>query len=558
MGIDSIRVNNTMTGQKEPLKPITPGKIGIYVCGPTVYSFIHIGNARTFTSFDCIVRYLRYCGFQVMYVRNYTDVDDRIIHSAKVVGRWTLEGKDSLILDADGTGTFDGKKVKWVADVASLTLIGVDAEPLKYPMKLEGKQMLLEPVGAPMVLARQTPEMPAVELSARFVREFEQDVAALHLLPPDATPKVSDHMPEIIAIIEKLVAKDIAYASKGDVYFQVSKYPQYAKLSKRNLDDLQAGERVAVGDQKREPLDFALWKGAKPGEPSWDSPWGKGRPGWHIECSAMSSKYLGDTFDLHGGGLDLIFPHHENEIAQSEAASGKTLCHCWMHGGFLDLEGAKMSKSLGNVVRLRDALEKVDAEALRYFFLSTHYRSPIAFTDKTLADAEARLEYFYETLKKVDERLWGKELGEGPVHGEPSKWLKDFETQMDDDFNFAGALSAVSGLFVSMNELTDKPPVKDKAVVARTLHALRGMVSSISGVLGLFEEPPAAWLLRRRDRQVLTRGIDRARVESLITARTEARTAKNFQEADRVRGELKNLGVDIMDTPAGTMWKVVA
>ncbi|MBX7114647.1 MAG: cysteine--tRNA ligase [Myxococcaceae bacterium] len=547
-----------MTGQKEPLKPLTPGKIGIYVCGPTVYSFIHIGNARTFCSFDVIVRYLRYCGFDVKYVRNYTDVDDKIINASRVVGRWTRDGKDSLLLEADGSGTFEGKKVKWNTDGASLTLVGVDAEPLKYPMKLEGGQMMLEPVGAPLQLSRQTPEMSAVELSARFVREFETDVAALHLLPPDVTPKVSEHMPEIVAIIEKLVAKDIAYASKGDVYFQVSKYPQYAKLSKRNLEDMQAGERVSVGEQKREPLDFALWKAAKPGEPSWDSPWGKGRPGWHIECSAMSSKYLGDTFDMHGGALDLIFPHHENEIAQSEAASGKTLCNCWMHAGFLDLEGAKMSKSLGNVVRLRDALEKVDAEALRYFFLSTHYRSPIAFNDKSLADAEARLEYFYETLKKVDERLAGKEAGAGPTHGEPGKWLKQFEEAMDDDFNFAGALSAVSGLFAAMNELTDKPPVKDKALVARTLHALRGMVGSVSGVLGLFEEPPAAWLLRRRDRQVKTKGIDPTRVETLIAARTTARAEKNFQEADRVRGELKTLGVEIMDTPGGTTWKVTA
>ncbi len=558
MGLDSIRVNNTMTGQKEPLKPLTPGKIGIYVCGPTVYSFIHIGNARTFCSFDVIVRYLRYCGFDVKYVRNYTDVDDKIINASRVVGRWTRDGKDSLLLDADGTGTFEGKKVKWNTDGASLTLVGVDAEPLKYPMKLEGGQMMLEPLGAPLVLSRQTPEMTAVELSARFVREFETDVGALHLLPPDVTPKVSEHMPEIVAIIEKLVAKDIAYASKGDVYFQVSKYPQYAKLSKRNLDDMQAGERVSTGDQKREPLDFALWKAAKPGEPSWDSPWGKGRPGWHIECSAMSSKYLGDTFDMHGGALDLIFPHHENEIAQSEAASGKTLCNCWMHAGFLDLEGAKMSKSLGNVVRLRDALEKVDAEALRYFFLSTHYRSPIAFNDKSLADAEARLEYFYETLKKVDERLAGKDVGEGATHGEPGKWLRQFEEAMDDDFNFAGALGAVSGLFAAMNEMTDKPPVKDKAVVARTIHALRGMVGSVSGVLGLFEEQPAAWLLRRRDRQVKTKGIDSTRVEGLIKARADARAAKNFQEADRVRGELKTLGVEIMDTPVGTTWKVTA
>ncbi|HEY0881317.1 MAG TPA: cysteine--tRNA ligase, partial [Archangium sp.] len=292
MAAPDIRIFNTMQQVKVPLLPVNPGKVGIYVCGPTVYSYVHIGNARTFTSFDTVVRYLRSRGFEVRYVRNYTDVDDKIIKAAKETGE------------------------------------------------------------------------DAIALAARFVKEFEADAARLRLLPPDVSPKVSETIPEIVALIEKLVANGVAYQSGGDVYFEVRKYEGYLKLSKRNLDDLisGAGERELVGEQKRDPMDFALWKAAKPGEPSWDSPWGKGRPGWHIECSAMSAKFLGETFDLHGGGLDLIFPHHENEIAQSEAASGKTLCNCWMHGGFLDLEGAKMSKSLGNVVRLRDALERVDAE----------------------------------------------------------------------------------------------------------------------------------------------------------------------------------------------------
>ncbi|MFZ5441938.1 MAG: cysteine--tRNA ligase [Myxococcota bacterium] len=487
MSAPEIRVFNTMQQAKVPLQPITPGKLGVYVCGPTVYSFVHIGNARTFTSFDTIVRYLRYRGFEVRYVRNYTDVDDKIIKAAKETGE--------------------------------------------------------DPIA----------------LAARFVREFEADVKQLRLLPPDVSPKVSETIPEIVAIIEKLISRGFAYESKGDVYFEVRKYPEYLKLSKRKLDDLMsgAGERELVNEElKRDPMDFALWKAAKPGEPSWPSPWGAGRPGWHIECSAMSSKYLGETFDLHGGGLDLIFPHHENEIAQSEAASGKTLCNCWMHGGFLDLEGAKMSKSLGNVVRLRDALEKVDAEGLRYFFLSTHYRQALSFSDKSLADAEARVEYFYETLKKLDERIAGKDFGQGAVHGDPLRFLREFDEAMSDDFNFSGALGVLSGLFAEINLLTDKPPVKDKPLVGRTLLALREVVRKIASALGLFESDPSAWLLARRDRQVRARGIDVANVEAQIKARNDARAAKNFAEADRLRAELKAGGIEIMDTPAGTTWKV--
>ncbi|HEY0094506.1 MAG TPA: cysteine--tRNA ligase [Archangium sp.] len=486
MAAASIRLFNTMTMQKETLEPAVPGKLGVYVCGPTVYSYVHIGNARTFTSFDVVVRYLRYRGFEVKYVRNYTDVDDKIIKAAHETGE------------------------------------------------------------------------EAVALAARFVEAFREDARALHLLEPDVSPKVSDHLAEIIGIIGKLVDRGLAYESQGDVYFAVRRYPEYAKLSKRNLDDLCAGDRVQPGEQKHEPLDFALWKAAKPGEPAWDSPWGKGRPGWHIECSAMSAKYLGETFDIHGGGLDLIFPHHENEIAQSEGASGKTFSRYWMHCGFLDLEGAKMSKSLGNVVRLRDALGKVDPEALRFFFVSTHYRHPLNFTDKGLADAEQRMEYFYETLRKVDERVGGKDFGKGPLYGEPARFLTEFESQMDDDFNTAGALGALSGLFAQLNELTDKPPVKDKAQVGRTLQALREDVRKVSGVLGLFEDEPSQWLLRRRERAVQERGLDVAKVDALIQARNDARKGKNVAEADRVREELKSLGVEIMDTPGGTVWKVAA
>ena len=493
MAAPEIRVFNTLQGTKVPLRPITPGKLGIYVCGPTVYSYIHIGNARTFTSFDTIVRYLRYRGFEVRYVRNYTDVDDKIIKAAKETGE--------------------------------------------------------DPIA----------------LAARFVREFEADAKQLRLLPPDVSPKVSETIPEIVAIIEKLIARGAAYQSGHDVYFEVRKYPGYLRLSKKNLDDLiaGAGERELVGEQKRDPMDFALWKGAKPGEPSWPSPWGAGRPGWHIECSAMSAKYLGETFDLHGGGLDLIFPHHENEMAQSEAASGKTLCNCWMHGGFLDLEGAKMSKSLGNVVRLRDALEKVDAEALRYFFLSTHYKQKLEFSDKSLSDAEMRMEYFYETLEKVDERIAGKDFGAGPVHGEPQKFLAQFDEQVSDDFNFPGGIGALSDLFKELNLLTDPKtsPVKDKAVLGRTLVALREVARKISGALGLFEVSASDWLLARRDRLVIAKGIDRKKIDEMVAARDAARalkTKEGYAESDRIRAEAKAMGVEMMDSPTGTTWKIAA
>jgi cysteinyl-tRNA synthetase len=390
------------------------------VCGPTVYSWVHIGNARTFTVFDVVVRYLRHRGYRVTYVRNYTDVDDKIINAA-----------------------------------------------------------------------RETGEDPAA-LAERFIQAFEDDARALGLLAPDVSPRVTEVIPEILTLIQALLDQGVAYAAGGDVYFQVSRWPEYAKLSRRNLDDLRAGERVTPGELKREPLDFALWKAEKPGEPAWDAPWGRGRPGWHIECSAMGEKYLGITFDIHGGGLDLIFPHHENEIAQSEAAHRAPLSKVWMHAGFLELENAKMSKSLGNVVQLRHALAKVDPEALRLFFVSSHYRKELAFSDDALADAEKRMEYFYETLQRVDERLGNREVKPGPVHGDPEAHRRAFEQSMDDDFNTAAALAALSGLFGQMNEYLDKPPVADRAMVARTLAALRAVVPTLGacwGCSGLLPPP---------------------------------------------------------------------
>ena len=483
-GPPALSVYNTLTRRKEPLEPLRPGEVRLYVCGPTVYSWVHIGNARTFTIFDVVVRYLRHRGYRVSYVRNYTDVDDKIINAAREAG-----------------------------------------------------------------------EDPA-SLAERFIQAFEEDARALGLLAPDVSPRVTQVIPEILALVQALLDQGIAYASGGDVYFQVSRWPEYAKLSRRNLDDLRAGERVTPGEQKREPLDFALWKAEKPGEPAWDAPWGRGRPGWHIECSAMSEKFLGTTFDIHGGGLDLIFPHHENEIAQSEAAHHVPLARVWMHAGFLNLENAKMSKSLGNVVRLRDALAKVDPEALRYFFVTSHYRNGLDFSDDALADAERRMEYFYETLQRVDERLAAREVKPGPLHGDPGAHLRAFEEAMDDDFNTAGALAALSALFGQMNEYLDKPPVPDRAMVVRTLATLRAVVPTMGGVLGVLGSPPAAWLERRRDRLITQRGLDRQRIESMLAERTEARKAKNFTRSDRLREELLGLGVELRDGPTGTQWKI--
>jgi cysteinyl-tRNA synthetase len=481
-----IRVFNTLTMQKEPLVPLQPGRLGIYVCGPTVYHWVHIGNARTFTSFDVVVRYLRYRGYDVKYVRNVTDVDDRILHSAAKEGC--------------------------------------------------------------------SPQ----EFAGRFIADFERDVRALKLIDPDVTPKVSDHIPEIIALIQRLIDAGVAYASAGDVYFQVSRYPAYARLSRRNLDDLRAGDRVQPGEQKREPLDFALWKATKAGEgAAWDSPWGRGRPGWHIECSAMAAKHLGESFDIHGGALDLIFPHHENEIAQSEAASGKPLSRYWMHCGFLDMENVKMSKSLGTMVLLKDALARLDAEALRLFFLSTHYRNQLNFSEKALADADARMEYFYETLRKVDERVGETDPGQGTVHLQSEPLIQEFETSMDDDFNAPGAVAVLSSLFTTLNELVDRPPVKDRPLIARTLVAHRRAAIRIGEVLGLFSEAPEPWLSRRRERALMERGLDRAQVEQLIAQRATARATKNFAESDRLRDTLKAMGVEVMDTPKGMSWRVL-
>ncbi len=477
------RIFDTLSGEKVDLVPLRPPEVGIYVCGPTVYDMSHIGHARVYVAFDVVVRWLRHRGYRVRYVRNYTDVDDKIIQRANE---------------------------------------------------------LHEPPSA---------------VSERFIREYQIDMAALGVRPADVEPKVTDHLAEILALIERLVARGLAYASQGDVYFSVRAFPGYGKLSRRKLDDLRAGARVEPGEQKRDPLDFALWKAAKPGEPAWPSPWGPGRPGWHIECSAMSEKYLGVSFDLHAGGKDLVFPHHENEIAQSEGASGEPFARVWMHNGFVTVDEEKMSKSLGNFFTIREVTAKFEPEALRLFLLGTHYRSPIAFSDKGVAEAERRLDYLYESLGKADLATAGVEpLPNGAVE---EALGRELAAAMDDDFNTPGALGALSAPFSRLNELCEKPGKGEQR--RRSLGEASSLAKALraaGALLGLFEREPQLYLDARRGKLAAARGLDVAQVERLMADRAAARAAKDFARADALRAELAALGVEIMDTPRGAQWKV--
>jgi cysteinyl-tRNA synthetase len=476
-----LRLFNTLTDEKQDFAPSKPGRVGIYVCGLTVYDLAHIGHARMLTAFDVAVRALRWDGWQVTFVRNWTDVDDKIIRRANERGE----------------------------------------DPRQF--------------------------------AARFIEESRADMQALNILPADIEPKATEHVPEMIEIISKLIERGHAYASAGDVYFSVRSFPGYGKLSKRNLDDLMSGARVEPGEQKRDPLDFALWKAAKPGEPAsvtWQSPWGPGRPGWHIECSAMSQKYLGTTFDVHGGGKDLVFPHHENEIAQSEAASGQDLAKYWMHNGFVTIDAEKMSKSLGNFRTIRDLLAHWDGEALRAFLLSTHYRHPINFTESAVADADRRVEYFYETLAKGDAYLAQKKF----TAGEPrpvEEHVAAFRDAMEDDFNTAEAMARVERVYGLANSRIDAkaPP----AEVAALLHTAR----TLSHVLGLAPRAPQDAIRERRLVAARRKGIDPADVERRIEQRLAARKAKDFKTADEIRSALVQAGVELRDGPQGTDWRVL-
>jgi cysteinyl-tRNA synthetase len=486
-----LRIYDTREGKKIDLQLREPGKVGIYVCGVTVYDLCHVGHARTLVAFDMIVRHMRARGLEVRLVRNITDVDDKIIRKANAEGR------------------------------------------------------------------------SATEVSTFYADAMAADAAALGIAPPDVEPRATTHIAEVIDIIKRLEERGLAYAALGDVYYSVSGFARYGALSGQSVDDLQAGARIEVGEHKKSPLDFALWKGAKPGEPSWDSPWGPGRPGWHIECSAMSHRYLGDAFDIHGGGSDLIFPHHENEIAQSEGAYGSFARH-WMHSGMVNFGGEKMSKSLGNVVTIRRVAETHDLEALRLLLLSVHYRSPANFTVARDADnqpvypdldeAEARLDYFYRTLERLDAFIAA--LAVAPKDAPATELAKSAGAAMDDDFNSAAAIGHLYDAFVLANKLLDDAKAMPKAERQQTLVAIARDARAVGATLGIMLRPPSEFLLARRTRLCARRKIEPAAVEARIAERTAARKAKEFGRADDIRAELKVLGVELMDTPWGTTWRV--
>ena len=502
-----IRIFDTLQRKKVELVPLEPGKLGIYVCGPTTYNFIHLGNGRPAVAYDVVVRHLRARGLQVNYVRNITDVDDKIIKRAHELGESFLE------------------------------------------------------------------------LTRRFTVEYQKDVGALCCLVPDVEPRVSEHMAEIIALCERLIEHGAAYESEGDVYFAVRKFPAYGELSQQPLEQLEAGARVDVGEKKSDPLDFALWKAAKPGEPSWDSPWGKGRPGWHIECSAMAERYLGRSFDLHGGGIDLAFPHHENERAQSQGANGLgTFARFWLHNGFVNFGGGKIAKSdesqkklFDRAFRLRTLVERHGGEAIRAFLLTTQYRNPINFEVIVegedvataplrfpgLEEAERRVEYGYLTLQRLADALAvGKSVGAGPVAPEAEGWLQRLQEALDDDFNTAEALAAHGEALALCNRILDGKLDAPKDVRRRSLERLQRDLRVASAELGVLEQDPQMYLQQHRARRCAARAIDPAQVEAAIASRAEARKAKDFARSDALRDELKTRGIEIMDTPRGTTWRV--
>jgi cysteinyl-tRNA synthetase len=460
-----LHIYNSLTNRKEPFRPMTPGQVRMYVCGMTVYDYCHLGHARAMVVFDMVVRYLRAQGLSVTYVRNITDIDDKIIRRAAEQG------------------------------------VSVDA------------------------------------LTDRFVAAMHEDAAALGTLPPDQEPRATASIDAIIRMIQTLIDKGFAYdAGNGDVYYAVARFPGYGKLSGEKLEDLRSGARIEPGEAKRDPLDFALWKGAKPGEPSWPSPWGNGRPGWHIECSAMSTACLGNHFDIHGGGLDLKFPHHENEIAQTEGATGEPFVNVWMHNGHVRINDEKMSKSLGNFFTVREILARYRPEQVRYLLLGSHYRGPLNYSVDALDNAGGALERLYLALRGLDLEA------PADLQAEPL-YYERFVDAMDDDFNTPLALSVLHDLAREINRKRADDP--------QAANRLGAILRELGGMLGLLQDDPEHYLRNAGGESALS-DTD---IEAMIKRRTEARAARNFAEADRLRDELKERGVIIEDGPQGTRWR---
>ncbi|WP_312382042.1 cysteine--tRNA ligase [Stutzerimonas balearica] len=458
----ALSIYNTLSKSKDVFTPLVDNKVRMYVCGMTVYDYCHIGHARVMVAFDVVARWLRHRGYELTYVRNITDIDDKIIKRASENG--------------------------------------------------ESFQ----------------------DLVGRMIAAMHEDEARLNVLRPDIEPRATDHIAGMHAMIQTLIDKGYAYApGNGDVYYRVGKFAGYGKLSRRKIEDLKIGARIEVDEAKEDPLDFVLWKGAKPGEPSWDSPWGPGRPGWHIECSVMSTCCLGETFDIHGGGPDLVFPHHENEIAQSEAATGKLYANAWMHAGAVRVDGEKMSKSLGNFFTIREVLEKYHPEVVRYLLVSSHYRSPINYSEDSLREAKGALERFYNGLKGLPEAT--------PAGGET--FVERFGAAMDDDFNSPEACAVLFDMVREVNRLRESDLQAAAALAAR--------LKELAGVLGVLQLEPEAFL------QAGAAGkVDAGEVEALIAARLAARAEKNWAESDRIRDQLGAMGVVLEDGKGGTTWRL--
>ncbi len=488
-----LKIYNTLTGKKEPFEPIAPKTVRMYVCGVTVYDYCHIGHARSALVFDVLRRYLEYSSYAVTFVKNFTDVDDKIIKRAHEQG------------------------------------VSCDA------------------------------------VTAKYIQAYHEDMGKLGIRAATEEPKATEHIADIIKLTEQLVKKGLAYVVDGDVYFEVSKYPKYGRLSKRRLEDLQAGARVDVDERKRHAMDFALWKSSKPGEPTWESPWGAGRPGWHIECSAMSIRHLGETFDIHGGGMDLIFPHHENEIAQSCGATGKEFARYWVHNGFVQINKEKMSKSLGNFFTIREIFEKsewpeeITGETLRYFLLSTHYHGPLDFSDQALKEAKNALNGFYDLFKRLDEPE-EKTAADEELREVIERCRVAFHSAMDDDLNTPEAIAAVQDMKGHVNKLLSQ------GVSTPARKTAREAFRSLGGNFRLFQLDTwqFGWIRVDSERDPSVRNaigfastsLSDAEINRRVCERVDAKKAKDFKRADEIRGELKSLGIIIEDKPDGTTrWK---
>jgi cysteinyl-tRNA synthetase len=465
----ALKIFNTLSDDKEEFVPLSPGKVRMYVCGVTPYDSAHLGHCRFLLTFDVIYRYLLFRGYDVIYARNFTDVDDKIIKRA------------------------------------------------------------------------QDEQADCTAITDRYIGEFESDSESLGLLAPTIEPRATQHIGEIIAIIQQLERRGLAYRVDGDVFYSVAGFAGYGKLSRKKIDELAAGARVEVDERKRSPLDFALWKSSKPGEPTWESPWGPGRPGWHIECSAMSTKYLGQPFDIHGGGRDLIFPHHENEIAQSEGAYNQALACYWIHNGFLNIDQEKMSKSLGNFFTIREILEDFDASALRHYFLSSHYRSPMDFSKEGLSEAARATDRIYESLERLQRSVPGidRAVPDGGM-------IDAFRREMDDDFNTPRALALIFDEVRALNRLLDEK--KSKGIEAKSA-ALRSICDTLGLLRDGYAEGKKQRFLKKGDLTIVE-------IEERISLRDQARQKKDWQEADRIREELSQHGIVLEDTAEGTIWKV--